>query len=460
MMGVVYEALDPALGRTIALKTIRLAFPVTPEENAAFEQRFLSEARIAARLSHPGIVVVHDTGRDPSGTLFIAMEYLEGRTLDQAVKPPLDWREALRLGQRLAEALHHAHVAGVVHRDIKPANIMILPSGEPKITDFGIAKMETARLHITATGQSMGTPLYMSPEQALGHDVGARSDQFSLGAILYWLLTGRLAFGADSMMAILGKVMHQSPPPPSQVQPGLPAAVDGVVARSLAKIPSARYESCGALAAALAELREGRPLRHAPESPATAEGDLPTLELTDVERPRRRSVAGLAAAAVVAGLVLLAVFVSRRGAPTPASPSPPAATPASEAREESPEPSPSSALGGLFSALQGEKPAQLAIDFEHPLRSGTLKVWVDGEALAEEKVGGRITKKVIGLTLRKGTYHDVLEVKPGRHEIQVQVRWEDGERTERIVGTFNPGTTRRLDVTLGRLLKDLTLEWK
>src|SRR5262249_58668039 len=128
------------------------------------DARPLRGAAAAARLSHRGIVVVHDTGRDPSGTLFIAMEYLEGRTLDQAVKPPLDWREALRLGQRLAEALHHAHVAGVVHRDIKPANIMIVPSGEPKITDFGIAKMETAPLHITATGQAIGTPRSLTPD--------------------------------------------------------------------------------------------------------------------------------------------------------------------------------------------------------------------------------------------------------------------------------------------------------
>jgi len=455
MMGVVYEAVDPALGRTVALKVIHLSFPVTPEEASTFEQRFLSEARIAGRLSHPGIVVVHDAGRDAAtGTLFIAMERLEGRTLAQSkTEEPRDWREVLRLGTRLAEALHHAHSAGVVHRDVKPANVMVLASGEPKIMDFGIAKVETARLRITAAGQSFGTPLYMSPEQALGQEVDARTDQFSLGAILYLLLTGRLAFGAESMMAIIGKVIHQDPPPPSQVRPGLPAEVDYVVARCLAKDPAARYPSAGALAEDIADVLAGTPPRHRPgwgSSAAQRTGTLPGRTPAPARRSRR-VIAALAGGAVLLALAAAGTFVARRHAPA-ASPAPPG--------DSTPEPSPSSGLAGLLSALQGEKPAQLAIDFEHALRSGTLKIWVDGELVKDEKVGGRITKRVIGIKLRKGTYHDVLELRPGRHEIQVQVSWDDGERTERISGTFSEGATRRLDVNLGRLLKELTLEWK
>ena len=496
MMGVVYEAFDPALGRAIALKVIHLAFPVTPQESAAFEQRFLSEARIAGRLSHPGIVVVHDAGRDAdTGTLFIAMEYLEGRTLSQSgSEPPLDWREVFRVGARLAEALHHAHAGGVIHRDIKPANIMVIPSGEPKIMDFGIAKVETARMKLTASGQSFGTPLYMSPEQALGQEVDPRTDLFSLGAILYWLLTGRLAFGAESMMAIIGKVLHHDPPPPSTLRAELPPDADYVIARALAKAPADRYPNGGTMAEDIGDVLAGRPPRHradwrgarapvmalnvpagaaaGPPGPPSGESKADgtarasaslrsertaTLHERRPSPPRRvpRLLAG------VAGVILLlglggTLLVARRGRTAAAPPSPPAEAEAGV----SPSASPSSGLAGLLSALQGEKPAQLAVDLEHPLRSVILRIWVDGELAKEERVAGRITKKVIGLTLRKGVSHDVLEVKPGRHDIQVQVAWDDGERTQRISATFKPESTRRLDVTLGRLLKDLTLEWR
>ncbi|HEY2945769.1 MAG TPA: serine/threonine-protein kinase [Vicinamibacteria bacterium] len=492
MMGVVYEAFDPALGRAIALKVIHLAFPVTPEENAAFEQRFLSEARIAGRLSHPGIVVVHDAGRDAdTGTLFIAMEYLEGRTLSQSSpEPPLDWREVLHVGARLAEALHHAHAGGVIHRDIKPANIMILASGDPKIMDFGIAKVETARMKLTATGQSFGTPLYMSPEQALGHDVDPRTDLFSLGAILYWLLTGRLAFGAESMMAIIGKVLHQDPAPPSTLRPDLPPDADYVIARALAKAPADRYPSGGTMAEDIGDVLAGHAPRHrarwsgarpplmalnvpagaapAPSAAAKVEGTArssapPRPERTATlherwpSRPHRlpRILAGAVGVILLVGTAGT-LLLSRRSRTATATPAPAAEA----AAETSPSASPPSGLGGLLSAWQGEKPAQLAVDLEHPLRSATLRIWVDGELAKEERVAGRITKKVIGLTLRKGVFHDVIEVKPGRHEIQVQVAWDDGERTQRISGTFKPDTARRLDVTLGRVLKDLTVEWK
>jgi serine/threonine-protein kinase len=166
MTGVVYEVYDPALGRTIALKTIRLAVG-SVREREEYERNCLAEARIAARLSHPGIVVVHDVGRDEErGNLFIALEHFQGRTLAQmTAEGRPDWRETLRIVARVVEALDYAHSQHVVHRDIKPANIMVLPSGLPKIMDFGIAKLDAG--HHT-TGQFLGTPLYMAPEQAVG----------------------------------------------------------------------------------------------------------------------------------------------------------------------------------------------------------------------------------------------------------------------------------------------------
>jgi serine/threonine protein kinase len=189
-MGAVYRARDPALGRMVALKTISIVYAIPQDERESFQERFLMEARTAAVISHPGVVTVFDVGRDTeTGTLFIAFEYLQGRTLGDMIGGgvAVEVKEALRLTARVAEALHHAHSCGIIHRDIKPANIMVLPSGEPKIMDFGIAKIRAAQLSLPR--QVFGTPMFMSPEQALGGDVDARSDIFSLGSVLYLLLT-------------------------------------------------------------------------------------------------------------------------------------------------------------------------------------------------------------------------------------------------------------------------------
>ena len=263
MMGVVYLADDPVLGRPIALKTIRLAFVAPETEQEAFEKRFLAEARAAARLAHPGIVVVHDVGRDPdTGTLYIALEYLRGSTLAEvtASGAPLPWREALGITARLARALHHAHAQGVVHRDVKPANVMLLPSGEVKVMDFGIAKVPQQDL--TAAGQFFGTPLYMSPEQARGDPVDGRSDLFAAGAIAYRLLTGRAAFAAENVTAILSRVVNERPRAPSTLAPAIPEAADYVVGRALSKDPAERYPDGETMAEDIDDALQGRPPRH------------------------------------------------------------------------------------------------------------------------------------------------------------------------------------------------------
>jgi serine/threonine protein kinase len=271
-MGVVYQALDPTLGRNVALKTISLRLPVPDEERAGFERRFLQEARAAAALSNPNIVVVYEVGRDAkTGLLFIALEYLRGKTLEAMISlgQRLDWREALRTVGRIAEALHHAHSHGVVHRDIKPANIMVLPSGEPKIMDFGIAKLEAGEL--TAGGNILGSPSYMSPEQAAGEKVDARSDLFSLGAVLYELLTGHKAFGGASVPAIVASLAHQDPAPATMLVPELPPEVDTVVARALAKSRADRYPTGKAFAEDIEDVLGGRWPRHdrPPRGPKT-----------------------------------------------------------------------------------------------------------------------------------------------------------------------------------------------
>jgi hypothetical protein len=192
----------------------------------------------------------------------MALEFLRGKTLEAVLAEgaALDWREVLRTAARLAEGLHHAHSHGIVHRDIKPANIMVLATGEPKIMDFGVAKLDAAQL--TTGGMVFGSPSYMSPEQAQGHALDARSDLFALGAVLYEMLTGKKAFPGRELATILMRVAHEDPPAPSTVNAAVPPAVDAVLARALAKDPAARYPSGRALAEDLEDVLAGRAPRH------------------------------------------------------------------------------------------------------------------------------------------------------------------------------------------------------
>ena len=487
-MGLVYEALDPVLGRRVALKTIQLAFPASEAEREAFEKRFFNEARVAAGLQHPSIVVIHDFGRDPaSGVLFMALEYLAGRPLSEEALP-LEPREALRLIARLAEALHVAHEQGIVHRDIKPGNIMRLPSGDPKILDFGIAKAPASDL--TAAGQVFGTPVNMSPEQAHGRPLDGRSDLFSLGTVLYHLLTGVRAFHADSLGAILNRVMHEDPRPPSSLVRGLPDGADAVVARALAKDPEERYQDGRAFASDLTDILEGRPprLAHAAagEWSVVSAGAAQTLDLAPVEdtAPLAELVSGPAEAkairsraapkageagplqpaqrwrraalmAALVGLPLLAIALWLVGHGARA-PEPDAAAPELPA---SGSPEPAAGEGGALARLF-EKPARLAVDFEHSLKGGSIRVWVDDELVLEQELDSRVTKKLLSFTLRKGAVQQELEVSPGRHRVRVQVRWEDNDKTETVVGTFRSGALRTLEIRIGRLRKNLSLDWR
>src|SRR5262249_45721568 len=246
-MGVVYEAEDTVLGRTVAVKTIELAFGAGEKARSEFEGRFFTEARVAARLSHPGIVVCHDFGKDPaSGKLFIVFEYLKGRTLaERAAEGPMAWRDAVEVVLQVARAIHHAHEHGVIHRDLKPANIMVLDPGTSsagvarakaavKIMDFGVARLESLGQRLTRTGESFGTPLYMSPEQALGHPSSARSDIFSLGSVLCTLVLGRPWFNAPSLPEIVARVINDDPPHLASLRADVPASLDPVVTMALA----------------------------------------------------------------------------------------------------------------------------------------------------------------------------------------------------------------------------------
>jgi serine/threonine protein kinase len=470
MMGVVYRAFDPVLGRPVALKTVGLAFALPEGERRSFEERFLAEARVAAGLAHPGIVVVHDAGRDAAtGTLFIAFEHLEGRTLADmtADGASLEWREALRIVGRVAEALQHAHARSVIHRDIKPANIMILAGGEPKVMDFGIAKVPASQ--ITIPGEFFGTPSYMSPEQANGDPIDARSDLFSLGSILYLLLTGRRAFDADTIPTILARVAHRDPPAPSRFVPSLPRDLDYLVQRALAKRRTDRYPDARTFAEDIADVREGQPPRHRHGwmPPARRDGPLhssmlPELDTVDLsvtgappdetEALPRQAGPGWLALALLAAFGVLAAFLSPSGPVTPGGSRLPVRPVTPRAAHASPGPVPSHSP-----TTPAVASAHLVVAVEHGFKQGTLRVWVDDEFRVEEPLESRPTKKLLIFQGRKGRETEVLAVTPGPHEIRVRVQGEGFAASRTIRATFKDGDTRALEVRVRG--KSLDVEW-
>ena len=252
-MGVVYLAQDPVIDRRVALKTMRVDLDADHAEE--FRERFVREARAAGRLNHPGIVTIHDVGEDPeSGLMYIAMEYVEGRDLKQVLASGHRFRpaEAARITADVALALDYAHELGVVHRDIKPANIILTKDGTAKITDFGIARLETSNL--TVDGQFIGTPNFMSPEQITGRPVDGRSDLFSLGVVLFNLLTERRPFNGGTMHEVTLRIVQEPCPIPSTLGDNIPATLNPIVLKCLEKNPDRRFQSGAELASVLAAL--------------------------------------------------------------------------------------------------------------------------------------------------------------------------------------------------------------
>jgi serine/threonine-protein kinase len=268
-MAEVFRAFDPEIGRDLAVKVLKGEF----RENAQYAARFLREAKAAGALSHPNIVTIYDVGQD-GGYPYIAMELLEGEPLDAVLERygrlPAD--DVLSIGLQLVDALSYAHGLGVVHRDIKPSNIVLAPDGRGvKILDFGIARVAEAHVDEAETlrtqaGQVLGTPRYMSPEQALGQEIDGRSDLFSTGTVLYELLTGRRAFDGSSAATLALQITQQDPPPIADFAPDAPRGLQFIIGKLMAKRPDRRFadgaqaaeafrREQGALAAARGEAR-------------------------------------------------------------------------------------------------------------------------------------------------------------------------------------------------------------
>lgn len=249
-MGVVYRAEDSALRRTVAIKTVALMGD--PIERDHHEARFLQEARAAGGVSHPAIITIYDVGRE-GDIAFMAMELLEGRELRDLIREgSVTPSHAVDIAARVAEGLAYAHERGVIHRDIKPGNIMVLADGRVKITDFGIARLREPMVK-TKTGMLLGSPKYMSPEQISGQDMDHRTDIFSLGIVLYEMLTGMPPFGGNDIPQLMFHVATMPVTPPSRVVRGLPPVLDYIVARALKKDPDDRYLSAAEFATDLRE---------------------------------------------------------------------------------------------------------------------------------------------------------------------------------------------------------------
>ncbi len=265
-----FLATDIMLERSVAIKTLRADLSDTAEQDET-TQRFQREARTMATLQHPNIVAVHDAGWEKN-QFYIVMEHIEGQNLKEilATRERLPPDEAIKIIIQVCQGLEVAHKAGLVHRDIKPANLLIKPDGSVKIMDFGIA--HTLASDLTATAQVIGTPNYISPEQIqTPKDVDPRSDLFALGAVLHEMLTGEKAFAGKGFSSISWKIVHEHPTPVSRIFASIPAGMDAILGKCLAKSPQDRYPSCSALARDLEMVLQGGTAWHSPAQPAVAD---------------------------------------------------------------------------------------------------------------------------------------------------------------------------------------------
>lgn len=355
-MGTVYRARDPLIERTVAIKTVPIA--QLRQEGADAESRFLREAQSAGRLSHPNIVTIYDVG-ETDELAYIAMEYLSGATLrDVMNKGPIPLELALDAATQMAEALAFAHEHGVIHRDIKPANVVITGQhGRVKLTDFGIAHLLNS--DHTQIGQMLGSPRYMSPEQAMGREIDGHSDIFSLGAVLYEMLTGQYAFDGDSLPAIVYRVIHETSVPAASLRPELPAALAGLLARMLDKNPQARPDARDVVNA----LHTLALAPDAPQAPAS-----PPSSRTSRLRPMPALGVLIAVTLLIAGgIIVMDHFIAPSQQPAltptpPFAPTPPAAGASQDAASQ-----PAEAAGS------DEQPSSMPAETDSPAPKPLIK---------------------------------------------------------------------------------------
>jgi serine/threonine protein kinase len=477
-MGIVYRAYDPHLGRTVAIKTISLSGPEFLEDEQ-YRPRFLREARAAGRLSHPGIVTVFDVGEDAeSGEPYLVMEHVSGEPLSRVLgrnrKLPLS--QALQFAEEIAQALDYAHNQGVIHRDIKPSNILITDAGHAKIADFGVAWLNREMSQI---GEVVGSPAYMAPEQMAGKQADARSDLFSLGVVLYTMLTGFRPFQGNSAKTVCFKVMNIEPVPVTSFQSEILPELDAIVSRAIAKDPDERFSSGAELANALESFKE--------TDSTTTEGtgffaravqgeksSAQQLRLRLTLKRKRQLWSSVCAAVVLAG-----TFVGWQFSRLQHSPAQPqiAAKPASRPLQETNSlpvqalaaprklgqrrPRPHKAKPALSASTKPAvvvPPAKVQVEIEHHFDDAKASVWLDDDLVLAQSLHGPDEKRFLhSVEVQQVTN---VEFAPGKHWVQVRVVSPKNkyDQIETIISDLQPGSEHVLSVRCEKHKLEMVLQ--
>lgn len=503
-MGVVYKARDPQIDRLVAIKTIcSLAEDFELED--ACRTRFVIEAKAAGRLSHRGIVQVFDVGEELISQIpYIVMEYVPGTSLNKMLAhgAQLPVNSALQLVQEIAEALAYAHGQGVIHRDIKPSNVIVTEGGHAKITDFGVSKLDFG--NGTAGGQILGTPAYMAPEQlSNSSQADGRSDLFSVGVLLYCMLSGHRPFQGNSPKTVAFKIAHQNPVPVTALKLGLPADINYVLARAMAKVPAQRYQTGTEMALDLGDVRDQKRPRSCLDVAGTdAVNQSPVLErrsfqgsidiasashpansqlaaTADTSAPQRvffNGVSTLASNVGVWAVVIIAIAVSYLGMrrlPGITS-APRSATTAAETLSASVAthnasigdatpssrsaalhsaavavPQPKRKLDRLASTARTQVPtASMQVVVDHEFELARISLWIDDRLAYTGSLRGEVNKRLGVFRKVRGEQSRILELTPGPHQLRVRVESAAGgyDQEESISGVFEKGVRRILRI--------------
>jgi serine/threonine protein kinase len=517
-MGIVYRGRDVKINRPVAIKTISI-LGQEPGDEQEFRARFFLEAQAAGGLSHPGIVTIFDVGEEAESKVpYIVMEYVSGSPLSTILsstknrKLPLG--PVLQLIQEIAEALHYAHTCGVIHRDIKPANILITRQGHAKIADFGIAKIDDSQM--TLPGRALGSPAYMAPEQLTGAPADARSDLFSLGVILYTILTGHRPFQGNSATTVMSKVAHHDPVAVTTFESNLPPALDRIVLRAIAKDPTKRYQSGKELAQDLYNLRVSedllgetaaslvvglesattRTFGSPAESPFGKTGLVPNSTDTPVQaRGTSERLIYLKGALVVAALAIVggvlgsrllflehhsklvrtsipAVATSSSHQTSTESPSVVASPPAPSQKVTREHyntlvpppvhPRPKPAVKTALFALKSEpiELASLEIEIRHHFVIARASVWLDDNLVFEREIEGVTKKHALIFQRTMGLEVGTIKLPAGPHTVKIRVQSgsDSYDMTKTVTGTVVSGRQSTLLVTCDRHLLEASFQ--